>query len=65
MPRLHADFSLCQGYGNCVTGASDTFDVDDDGVVVLLRAAIEAPDRPRIEEAVRSCPVSALSIEGD
>jgi ferredoxin len=63
VPRLHADYPLCQGYGNCVTGASDTFDVDDDGVVVLLRSDIPEQDLTRVQDAVRSCPVNALSIE--
>jgi ferredoxin len=65
VPRLHADYSSCQGYGNCVTVAAETFDVDDDGVVVLLRDSFAEPDRRRIEDAVRSCPVNALSIEAD
>jgi ferredoxin len=63
VPRLHADYSLCQGYGNCVTGASDTFDIDDDGVVVLLRDTVPEQDRRQIHDAVHSCPVNALSIE--
>jgi 3-phenylpropionate/trans-cinnamate dioxygenase ferredoxin reductase subunit len=45
-----------------VTGAGDTFDVDDDGVVVLLRDTFPEQDRSRIEDAVGSCPVKALSI---
>lgn len=65
MPKLHADYPSCQGYGNCVTGAADTFDVDDDGVVVLLRDTFAERERSRIEDAVRSCPVNALSIEAD
>ena len=62
MPRLHADYPSCQGYGNCVTGAGDTFDVDDDGIVILLRDTFPEQDRSRIEDAVGSCPVNALSI---
>jgi ferredoxin len=46
-----------------VTGAADTFDVDDDGVVVLLRDSVPERDRRRIEDAVHSCPVNALRIE--
>jgi ferredoxin len=65
VPVLKADFTLCQGYANCVDGASDVFDIDDDGVVVLLRDSITDEERPRIEEAVRSCPVSALRIEDE
>jgi ferredoxin len=63
VPKLHADYPSCQGYGNCVTRAADTFDIDDDGIVVLLRDNVPEQDRLRIEDAVRSCPVNALSIE--
>jgi ferredoxin len=62
---LKADFALCQGYANCVDAAPDVYDVDDDGVVVLLRDHVPDQGRPRIEEAVRSCPMSALSIEDE
>ena len=63
MPVLKADFGACQGYANCVDAAPDVYDIDDDGVVVLLKEDIPAADRPRIEEAARSCPVSALMVE--
>jgi ferredoxin len=42
MPVVKADHAQCQGYANCVVGADDTFDLDDDGVVVVLR--LEIPD---------------------
>ena len=63
MPVLKADFGSCQGYANCVVAAPDVYDIDDDGVVVLLKNSITEEERPGIEEAARSCPVSALSIE--
>lgn len=63
MARLRADYQLCQGYANCVTTAPDAFDIDDDGAVVLLKDELSEQERPRLEAAVRSCPVSALSIE--
>ncbi|NMH99880.1 ferredoxin [Pseudonocardia acidicola] len=63
MPVVKADLEACQGYANCVVGADDVFDIDDDGVVVLLRTEIDEADRPRVEEAARSCPVSALVVE--
>ena len=65
MPVLKADFEACQGYANCVDGAPDVYDIDDDGVVVLLKETITPEERPRIEEAARSCPVSALMIEDE
>ncbi|MFD7443690.1 ferredoxin [Streptomyces sp. NPDC059909] len=63
MPVLKADFGACQGYANCVMAAPDTYDLDDDGVVVLLKDSIPDEDLARVQEAARSCPVSALMIE--
>jgi 3-phenylpropionate/trans-cinnamate dioxygenase ferredoxin reductase subunit len=63
MPVVRADLRVCQGYANCVVGADDVFDLDDDGVVVLLRTEISEADRDRVDEAARSCPVSALAVE--
>ena len=39
------------------------FDIDDEGVVVLLQKEFGEHDRVRVEAAVRSCPVTALRIE--
>lgn len=64
MPKIIADLELCQGYGNCITSASDVFDIDDDGKVVLLTDTISEADRTRIEDAARSCPINALSVTG-
>jgi 3-phenylpropionate/trans-cinnamate dioxygenase ferredoxin reductase subunit len=65
MAVVKADLAACQGYANCVVGADDVFDIDDDGVVVLLRTTIPGAERARVEEAARSCPVSALVVEDD
>jgi ferredoxin len=65
MTILRADQNTCQGYANCVAGAPDAYDIDDDGVVVLLKERIPEEERPRVEEAARSCPVSALTVEDE
>jgi len=65
MAVVKADLTACQGYANCVVGADDVFDIDDDGVVVLLKKRIAEPDRARVVEAARSCPVSALVVADD
>jgi ferredoxin len=62
MAFVEADLQACQGYANCVIGADDVFDIDDDGVVVVLKAEIPESDRRRVEDAARSCPVSALVV---
>lgn len=63
MTVVKADLEACQGYANCVVGADDYFDIDDDGVVVLLKTEVPEGERGRVEEAARSCPVSALVVE--
>jgi len=59
----HSRSHRVQGYANCVLAAEDYFDIDDDGVVVVLKSEVPEADRGRVEEAVRSCPVSALLME--
>lgn len=63
--RINADIGKCQGYGNCVALDSDHFDLDDDGMVVLLRDAVTAGELDTATEAVRSCPVSAIWLVDD
>lgn len=62
MPEISADRSRCQGWANCVAAADDVFDIDDDGLVVLLRTSIPESDRARIDEVAHRCPVAALSV---
>ena len=65
MPVVRADVNACQGYANCISAAPDYFDIDDDGVVVLLRTTFPESERTRVEEAARTCPVSALRVESE
>jgi 3-phenylpropionate/trans-cinnamate dioxygenase ferredoxin reductase subunit len=46
-----------------VAAAEDYFDIDDDGVVIVLTADVPESERARVEEAARTCPVSALRVE--
>ncbi|WOP17422.1 ferredoxin [Raineyella sp. LH-20] len=65
MIKVAADLEACQGYANCIVAAEDMFDIDDDGKVILLRTTIPETDRARVEEAARTCPVSALWLEDE
>jgi ferredoxin len=62
MATVTADLKTCVGYANCVLSADDYFD-ENDGAVVVLRADVAPQDRARVEEAVASCPVKALTLE--
>lgn len=63
MAHIKAETHLCQGYANCVVAADDYFDVDDDGIVVVLSSDVPDKDVSRVEQAARSCPVSVLRVE--
>jgi ferredoxin len=60
--QVRANVRICEGFANCVTAAPDLFDIDDDDRVIVLQADLDATERARVEEAIRSCPVAALTI---
>ncbi|MFI6956564.1 ferredoxin [Nocardia sp. NPDC050408] len=60
--KIVADRGLCQGYGNCVTAAPNFFDLDDAGMVLLLRPTAETADeQAAVRQAIPVCPMSAIS----
>jgi ferredoxin len=62
MVRIESDVTRCQGYANCVAIGDDYFDLDEDGLVTILRNKVDGAERDKVEEAVRSCPVSAIWV---
>ena len=65
MLRVVADVALREGLANCVDGAPDVFELEDDDRVRVLKFHISEADSMYLEYAVRSCPVSALTVERD
>ncbi|MFI6349161.1 ferredoxin [Streptomyces sp. NPDC050560] len=63
--QIQVDVAKCQGYGNCVTADPDRFDLDDDGLVVLLRGEVGEDERAKAAESVRSCPAEAIRLVSD
>lgn len=62
--RIEADVVKCQGYGNCVGVDAKHFDLDDDGLVVVLDEAVDPADMETVDAAIRSCPVAAIRRTG-
>jgi ferredoxin len=62
MPVVRADAGLCQGYANCIMDAGEVFDLDDEGLVIVLKPVITAEERAQVEQAIVNCPVAALSL---
>ena len=61
--RIEADTHVCQGFANCSMNAPDLFDLDDDDIVVVLRDEIGDEEFAHADQAVRSCPVTALVLK--
>ena len=64
MFEVVADRRECQSYGNCVMKAPSVFDLDDDGVVVVVDKTPGEEHRQQALSAVRACPVRAISVSG-
>jgi ferredoxin len=62
--RVILDTHNCQAYANCMLTAPEVFDLDEDaGLAIILQENPSEELRGAVEEAVRSCPVQALTLE--
>jgi ferredoxin len=55
------DRDACMGSGNCVFWAPDVFDLDDDGIAVVVGDATGRDEEVR--KAAANCPTSAIRVE--
>lgn len=58
--RVRIDRELCVGFGDCVTGAPEAFELDAEGLAVFKQP--EAVERERLLAACDACPVDALTV---
>jgi len=61
--RIVVDADRCEGHGLCQQIAPEVFDLDDDGYLHLLRDTVGAELDARVRDAVRVCPVAALTTQ--
>jgi ferredoxin len=62
MNRIKVDFDLCEANAMCEALAPDHFQVDDDDYLQVLREDVTDEELANVEQAVASCPKSALSL---
>jgi ferredoxin len=62
MKRIKVDFDLCEANAMCEALAPDHFQVDDDDYLQVLREDVTDEELANVEQAVASCPKSALSL---
>jgi len=62
--KVVVDRDRCVGSGSCEALAPDVFEVDDDGVLVVLRESLADEEVADVRDAVTACPTRALSLDG-
>jgi ferredoxin len=61
--RVKVDFDLCESNAVCMSLVPEVFEVRDDDFLYVLNENPPEELRSRLEEAVRSCPKAAISLE--
>ena len=62
MIEIKVDRTICQGYGNCVLAMGDVFDIDNDGIAVVLKGQVGDDRLAEVKRAVYNCPSEAISF---
>jgi ferredoxin len=60
--RIVVDRDRCVGSGTCEALAPALFEVDDDGVLAVLRAEPGDEELSDVRDAVTACPTRALAL---
>ncbi len=63
--KVVVDYDKCDSNAVCVGILPQVFEVRDDNFLYILDESPPEDLRARLEEAVRSCPTGAISIEDD
>ncbi|MGH7357512.1 MAG: ferredoxin [Acidimicrobiia bacterium] len=61
--EIRIDRDVCMGSGNCQFWAAGVFDLDDDGIAVVVDP--EAQPEEKIVLAMQGCPTQAIKLFRD
>ena len=62
MKKIKVDFDLCESNAMCEALAPEHFQVDDDDFLQILEENVTEEQLANVQQAVASCPKSAISI---
>jgi ferredoxin len=61
--RIQVDKDQCMGAGVCALTAPGVFTQDDDGLSEVMPGRADGADESLVRQAVRTCPVRAITVE--
>ena len=62
--KIVVDFDKCKSNAVCMAVAPDIFEVRDDNFLYVLQEEPAEGRRGDVDEAIRTCPTGAISVEG-
>ena len=65
MRKIKVDFDLCESNAMCEALAPEHFEIDDDDFLQIVDEKVTEDNRAVVEQAVASCPKSAISLVED
>ena len=60
--KIEVDTNECRGYALCIGVAPDYFELDEGGIVAVLKDDVEAGDEDAVREAALVCPTQAIRV---
>ena len=63
--KVQVDYDLCESNGLCEALAPEIFELDDDDALQVLDDRVTDANVDLLEQAVASCPKSAISLVDD
>jgi len=65
MIRVRANRDTCSGFATCIVDAEDVFDLDDDGLVVVVQPLVSEDRLDAVRQASYDCPTDSVSFVED
>ena len=60
--KIEVDVNECRGYALCIGTSPEYFELDEGGIVALLKDDVEAGDEDNVREAALVCPTQAIRV---
>jgi ferredoxin len=61
--KVVVDYMRCESHGQCMEAAPEVFEVRSDNFLYVLNPNPPESLREKVENAVRLCPMNAISLE--